>query len=168
MFYFYLKENLVEFGSAQSRHHMVETENEFDSNGQLAAVQALRLQEGHLSGVNITRKRPMTRWEGFSEHVFASLASITWSKISDQELFGHREVSQEHMVPWPGYHCHLCVIWSVVILSIFKTLRFSLRRWWSCGNVHLWPTKNIRKYMRGQMMLSLGVKLCTSTGERSD
>ena len=115
----------LEFGSAQSRHHMVETENEFDSNGQLAAVQALRLQEGQLSGVNITRKRPMT---GFSEHVFAShLASITWSKISVQELFGHREVSQEHMVPWPGYHCHLCVIWSVVILSIFKTLRFSLK-----------------------------------------
>ena len=111
------------------------------------AVQTLILQEGHLSGVNITRKRPMTRWEGFSEHVFASLASITWSKISDQELFGHREVSQEHMVPWLGYHCHLCVIWSVVILSILKTLLFSLRRWWSCGNILLWLTKNIRKYI---------------------
>ena len=41
----------------------------------MSAVQALILQEGHLSGVNITRKRPMT---GFSEHVFAShLAGIT-------------------------------------------------------------------------------------------
>ena len=29
---FVLQENLVEFGSAQSRHHMVDTENEFDSN----------------------------------------------------------------------------------------------------------------------------------------
>ena len=162
----FLQGNLVEFGSAQLRHHMVDTENEFDSNGRCPGT--VILQEGHLSGVNITRKRPMTRWEGFSEHVFASLASITWSKISDQELFGHREVSHGHMVPWPGYHCHLCVIWSVVILSIFKTLRFSLRRWWSCGNTLLWPTKNIRKYMRGHMMLSLGVKLCTSTRERSD
>ena len=114
LWYCFLQENSVEFGSAQSRHHMVDTENEFDSN---AAVQTLILQEGHLSGVNITRKRPMT---GFSEHVFAShLAGITWSKISDQELFGHREVSHGHMVPGQGYHCHLCVIWSCQFLKLY-------------------------------------------------
>ena len=38
LWYCFLQENSVEFGSAQSRHHMVDTENEFDGNGRYSGT----------------------------------------------------------------------------------------------------------------------------------
>ena len=143
---------------------MVDTENEFDSNG-------------HCPDTDITGRtsqRSKYNEEKTDDRVFGTCVRLSscWHHLIKDIRSG--TIWTSGGVTWSygpmaglplSSLCHLIGGYLVNFLSSTIFIKTMMELW---KYPSFWPTKNIRKYMRGQMMPSLGVKLCTSTREKSD